>query len=174
MVQMPCFLLTTARPDGLMKRTAPGRLSPPQRTVLRVLLVDDNPSLLLLLAEDLRLQCEVLEAGSYAQALPLLEGGVDAVVTDYDLGDAQSGLDLLRDARTRAPAAARLLITGSRSSAQFEGAVADGLVQALLWKPLGSGALHEAMTRLLGCAPEGTATFSPRDAGQDDRPSKHN
>jgi PAS domain S-box-containing protein len=96
-----------------------------RRAVVRLLLVEDDAGVRAATAMLLRLEgYEVLAAGSVREALDLAarpESHPDLVVTDYHLGDGETGLQVLealRDACGRTLSA--VLITGDTSSAVRE------------------------------------------------------
>jgi CheY-like chemotaxis protein len=121
--------------------------------VTRALVVDDNPHLLSVLAEELRAAFEVIEASTYAEAAGQLQSGIAAIVTDLDLGPGNSGLDLLREARARRPEVARVLVTGSAGDQRIETALLDGTVQEFFSKPWRSGAVRDAVAKLFQGTP---------------------
>jgi DNA-binding NtrC family response regulator len=81
-----------------------------------VLLVEDDPLLLqttaVLLSDS---GCDVLRACSAAEAMSLLEAGPvpPVVVTDVNLADGTSGLDLARTISERWPATRVLIVSGA-------------------------------------------------------------
>jgi CheY-like chemotaxis protein len=91
------------------------RLKPENWPRPRVLLVEDDVLVRLLVAEGLRQErFEVLEAASAEEALSLLDSGVvvDVVFTDIQMPGAQNGLDLARLTRERHPGIGLLLTSG--------------------------------------------------------------
>ncbi|HEV7436782.1 MAG TPA: PAS domain-containing protein, partial [Pseudorhizobium sp.] len=80
----------------------------------RVLLVEDEPLILWATADMLHeLGCEVLEASSAEEALPLLEqGGIDVLISDLGL-PGMTGEDLCREVRQRWPSVAIIFATGA-------------------------------------------------------------
>ncbi|AUH33476.1 PAS-domain containing protein [Paracoccus tegillarcae] len=105
---------------------------------LIVLLVDDDDQLreaLVALLDGWGVS--VLQAGSYAEALTLLdEAGIvpDALLLDYQLGEGETGLDLAREIEARYGRRPGRIISADRSPALVEACLAEGL--ALLQKPL--------------------------------------
>jgi len=73
-------------------------------TALRILVVEDQPLLLLDLADQLA-ECghHALTAGSARTAARLLDTDIDALVTDIELGDGPDGLALARLAAQARP-----------------------------------------------------------------------
>ena len=90
--------------------------------LLRVLLVDDNASVLrFLVSAFTSTHCQVMTASTAEQAIELLgAGGFDLVVSDIKM-PGLSGLDLLRAVKSREPRTPVVLITGvpSVNSAVF-------------------------------------------------------
>jgi response regulator RpfG family c-di-GMP phosphodiesterase len=84
--------------------------------ILRVLVVDDHPSILRFLAASFSASgCVIAEAGTAEQALELLrDGRYDLVVSDIKM-PGLSGLDLLRAVKRRQPGTPVVLITGAPS-----------------------------------------------------------
>ena len=80
----------------------------------RVLLVDDEPSIRLTLAEFLRREgFEPLAAADAAQGAALFreDGGVDVAVVDINL-PGRNGIELLRELRELDPSVPVIVITG--------------------------------------------------------------
>ena len=86
----------------------------PSGVPARVLVVDDEPSIRLLLRVNLELDGhEVLEAGSLSAAREsIARGGVDVVVLDLHLGGERS-TDLVAECHSAEPTVPVLLVTGS-------------------------------------------------------------
>jgi len=73
-------------------------------TALRILVVEDQPLLLLDLADQLtEYGHHVLTAGSARTAARLLDNNIDALITDIELGDGPDGLALARLAAQARP-----------------------------------------------------------------------
>jgi putative two-component system response regulator len=100
-----------AAPPPLAATTGSGDEALP--TLRRILLVDDEPGVLASLAAMLeRNRFEVVAAGDAIQARALLEEGpVDVVITDIAMPEV-SGLDLLREVRSRPDPPEVLMMTG--------------------------------------------------------------
>ncbi len=115
----------------------------------RVLVVENNPEVLsLVTAMVSSLNCNVMSAASVDEARQcLLDGTVDAIITDLVLGDGD-GLELIRELRDRGDDVPALMISSYaspelRTTAQSAGA-AD-----LLAKPFRMERLSEALRRVL-------------------------
>lgn len=80
---------------------------------LRILAVEDQPLLLLDLADQLT-QCghDVLTAGSARTAARLLDARIDALITDIELGDGPDGLALARLAAQDRPGLPIIVVSG--------------------------------------------------------------
>lgn len=102
----------------------------------RILIVDDDELFRRSLARRLRGKVILFVAASAAEARPVIAAEeLDAVVTDYDLGTAETGLDLLRDLAAGRPQVRRILMTGGLP----QGLKPDeGLCEAVLEKPFDS------------------------------------
>jgi len=117
----------------------------------RVLLVDDEPSIRLTLAEFLRREgFEPLAAADAAQGSALFgeDGGVDVAVVDINL-PGRSGIELLRELRERDPRVPVIVITGEPNVSQLPDIVRAGAYDFLA-KPV----LKESITRAVARAAE--------------------
>ncbi|MBW8461613.1 HD domain-containing phosphohydrolase [Acidovorax sp.] len=101
-----------------------------------VLCVDDEPSILAALKRVLRSEdCQVLQAGSGAEALTLLEQHpVDVVVSDMRM-PAMDGAQLLAQVRQRWPHTARVLLTGYADMNATITAINEGQIYRYIHKP---------------------------------------
>lgn len=109
----------------------PADLPPPSQRV--VLLVDDDDLVRRALARGLKREFAVLEVSSYHGALEVLDQeAVDALVTDYELGDGLDGVALLGETRRRWPHVRRVLVTGSTTPPKK---VAGSPWEAMFLKP---------------------------------------
>jgi CheY-like chemotaxis protein len=115
---------------------------------LRILLVDDEPALLRLMARALKAAgIETLSARSGREALGLLRTqSLDAMITDIGMPELD-GMTLLRATRQVAPELPVIVITGDTTEATAERAGQLGAV-ALLLKPLHLGELVELSLRV--------------------------
>ena len=77
-----------------------------------VLFVDDDALVLRGLARLLRREFEVVTAANAADAIAKISDDLHAVATDHDLGPGGDGRAVLAEARLRAPAAPRILMSG--------------------------------------------------------------
>jgi two-component system, NtrC family, response regulator HydG len=133
-----------------MPRTRAARPAPPPAASgPRILVVDDSPDTLELIQRNLASQGHVVHtAASAADALALLDAmAVDLVVTDVRM-PGLSGIDLVREVRTRHPGIELIVITGY--------ATIEGAVEALqlgawdyLAKPFTDEELFQAVRRVL-------------------------
>src|SRR5437899_3999728 len=121
-------------------------LAPSPVAPLRILAVDDEPTVLEALADTLGEDGHrVLTAGSGREALTLLDGGerVDVVITDLGM-PGMTGWELARALRTRQPDLPVGLISGWTSSADFSAEEASH-VAFVIAKPYTLGALRTAL-----------------------------
>ncbi len=114
-----------------------------------VLVVEDNPSMRLILKHVLKTEYEVRLASSVDEALQVAqERPFDALVLDIQLGEARTGIDLLQllrqmPAYREVPAVVCTASVGVRASALEAGF--DEYVE----KPFSITQLHEALARVL-------------------------
>lgn len=115
----------------------------------RILVVDDEPSIVELLAEYLRARGhEVVIAGNGEVALDRLErGGVDVVLTDMKMPEL-GGLELLSRIRERGYPVATILMTGYGTIDSAIRAMKDG-AQDYLLKPFKLREVHAAIARAI-------------------------
>ncbi|MDT7687779.1 MAG: hypothetical protein QOE46_538 [Acidobacteriota bacterium] len=114
----------------------------------RVLIVDDEPSIRLTLAEFLRRAgFEPLVASDAAQAVELFAAGesVDVAVVDINL-PGRSGIELLRELSARAPEVPVIMITGEPNISQLPEIVRAGAYDFLA-KPVVKDAITRAVAR---------------------------
>jgi signal transduction histidine kinase len=124
-------------------------LTPSPAAPLKILVVDDEPTVLEALADTLIEDGHtVLRAGSGRDALALLDGGerVDVVITDLGM-PGMTGWALARALRTRWPDLPVGLISGWTSSADFSAEEASH-VAFVVAKPYTLGALRTALAPL--------------------------
>lgn len=132
-----------------------------QNSRLELLLVDDDPRLRRVFSSELARSFEVRVADGYRQAVGMLDTGwaPAVVVSDWDLGDGPSGMELLQHCRSRLPSSVRMLVSGHASQQMFRDAVRQGVAHSFLCKPFERGELTGALRRLLkqhsGAAPKG-------------------
>ena len=115
------WLPVSSEPVGMDAVVEPAGLSPDGRRAV-VLLIDDEEVVRHATAEMLaEAGYGVIQAGGAADALELLNGGVEieAVVTDYAM-PGQTGAELARQLRTLRPELPILLITGYAAIAEDE------------------------------------------------------
>jgi CheY-like chemotaxis protein len=123
-----------------------------------VLLVDDEPTVRLVLAQELAEEgFEVVDAADGAAALALLDRPVpvDLLVSDLAM-PGMDGVALIREARRRCPGLPAILLTGYAGEAAamaVGGALDRDGTFALLRKPVTGAALADQVAALLGPAP---------------------
>jgi DNA-binding NtrC family response regulator len=112
-----------------------------------VLCVDDDPRILHALKSALNRRYNVVCAGSGAQALELLaKQSVQIILLDQRMPE-MSGLELLRQARTVAPNAIRVLLTGYSDLNAVVSSINEGEVFRLLSKPWSNEVLLATLAR---------------------------
>lgn len=101
----------------------------------RVLCVDDEPHVLRALTWLLGGQFEVSTATNAADALELVQkNDYDVVISDQRMPGV-TGVEFLRDVRSRAPRAMRILLTGYSDLEAMEGSANEGEVFRFVTKP---------------------------------------
>lgn len=117
----------------------------------RVLAVDDEPNILSALRRTLRARgFEVITAEDGPPALEVLRREtVDAIVSDMRM-PLMNGADFLREARSIAPGAVRILLTGYSDMASTVRAVNEGEVLRYLSKPWDDRELEQALREGIG------------------------
>jgi DNA-binding NtrC family response regulator len=117
-------------------------------TPARVLVVDDERLVRWAIAETLGAKgCDVIEAGDAQSALRLAAEGVDLVLLDLHLPDAND-LSVLARMRLRAPETPVILMTVFSTPAAVEGAAAYGV--PVLRKPFDLADVSALVERALG------------------------
>jgi CheY-like chemotaxis protein len=111
---------------------------------LTVLVVEDDEAVARVTRRQLLyLGCEAAIVANVGQALRALERNeFDAVVTDYDLGEATTGLDLLERLAKEWPQIGRVLYSGSNRVRESH------VVQVALEKPACAHQLRRALARV--------------------------
>lgn len=113
----------------------------------QILVVDDEHLLLQHMVRELSDGYRVLPAGSFEEALSILDGRpeLSAVVSDWCLGGGGSGIDLLARVQQQDPACARLLVSGYPESEALATAMAQGVVHQFMGKGWRRGDLLQAV-----------------------------
>ena len=134
----------------------------------RVLVVDDEPMLRRTLGRELEGSFDVVMAADDAEALRVLHGTeeIAAVVSDYNLGTAADGLDVLRAARNLWPSCVRVLVSGSVPKELVAEVLQQGVVHAAFEKPWDCGAVKAVLEQRVLGAKAGSGTVSDLVAGQ--------
>jgi ActR/RegA family two-component response regulator len=117
-----------------------------------VLVVEDDTTFRSTLARDLGLRGHtVAVAGSVDEALTALaKSRFEVLLTDLRLGD-RDGIDLLKRARTVAPATRSILMSGFASARDYQRAIELGAVRVLC-KPFSSAELNQAIEHARDCS----------------------
>jgi len=115
---------------------------------VRILLVDDDETVLRSLGRSLRADgVDVVQVQGAREALDLLDGTLDAVVSDQYLSPGPTGIWLLENVMHRRPDIPRVLFSGQRVP-HAESLVQIGLVQAFLRKPVRAADVLRAIADL--------------------------
>ena len=122
----------------------------PRKGRRTVLLVDDDPFMLAVLAEMLADEpYRVLSAASGEEALELLRREpVEVILCDQSM-PGMSGTEMLSRAATLYPQTVRLMLTGQQDLAGVEAAVQSGVADAHYAKPVSAKSLRECMAEAL-------------------------
>ncbi len=124
---------------------------PAQRAHDTVLVVDDEPSVRMLIVDILQdLGLHVLEAADSAAGLALLqsEAPIDLLISDVGLPGGMNGRQMAEAGRANRPALRVLFLTGYAQAAVFGGGqLEDGV--AVMTKPFNIDTLSERVTQLL-------------------------
>jgi CheY-like chemotaxis protein len=137
--------------DGEVMGETESTLTPQARDGETVLVVDDEPTVRMLVMDILEgLGYAALEAGDGAAGLRILESDarVDLLITDVGLPGGMNGRQLADAARTRRPDLRILFITGYAENAVLShGHLAHGM--HVLTKPFSMDAMSQRITDLL-------------------------
>lgn len=112
------------------------------RKILRILLVDDRPAVLLTYRMILQQQGhEVTAVPSYGDAVASLDAcSFDLLLCDLGLGDNRNGFDVIEHAREKVPGIRAVLLTGFADQEVAEQAAERGVT--VLFKPVN---VHELL-----------------------------
>ena len=110
-----------------------------------VLFVDDERRVLTSMRAMVRRDYEVLLANSGAEALDVLrDADVDVIVSDQRM-PGMTGVEVLKQVKTLAPRAMRILLTGYADLQAIEASINEGEVFRYLTKPCATDVLREAI-----------------------------
>jgi two-component system cell cycle response regulator len=153
--ELEAFLPAAAPAAPAPSRAAPMTTAPQaapgaQASEATVLLVDDDPFMLAVLADMLGDEpLRVLSAASGREALALLEReAVEVILCDQDM-PGMSGTEVLAQVAARHPRTVRLMLTGQKDLAQIEAALRSGVADAHYAKPVSAASLRERMREAL-------------------------
>jgi len=119
-------------------------------SVRRLLLVDDEPNVLKALRRVFHKECEIACATSAEEGLRLLrEADYGVVLTDQKM-PGTSGVAFLEQVRRTYPDTMRLMLTGYSELEAIIGAINQGAVYKLLFKPWDEDALRAAVREAFG------------------------
>src|SRR6185295_1022360 len=137
-----------AHGPGRFGRTRGGRLSPPAGSKTRILIVDDEPSVLLETAASLKRHYDPLTAASAEEAERILsQQRVDLLLTDLKL-PGKDGLALLELAKAANPDLPVVVMSGHGSIEDAVKAIRLGAAD-FVEKPFGPDRLHVTVERAL-------------------------
>ena len=132
---MQATIRKTPRPDAHPTLGGTGPVMNVTRYKCSVLVVDDDPQVLAILAAELGTDFDLLTACSAEQARSILtERNVDILLTDLQLQD-ESGLRLLEWVRRTTPRTSRVLLTGTARLEDAVDAINQTQVHRLVLKP---------------------------------------
>jgi two-component system cell cycle response regulator len=142
----PPFAAPATTTTTTAAQPAPGA-RPAEATVL---LVDDDPFMLAVLADMLDDEpLRVLSAASGDDALALLEReAVEVILCDQDM-PGMRGTEVLAQVAARHPRTVRLMLTGQKDLAEIEAALRSGVADAHYAKPVSAAGLRERMREAL-------------------------
>jgi CheY-like chemotaxis protein len=113
----------------------------------RVLIVEDNAILAIVLARILESGFTTARASTVAEGLARLdEAPFDVILCDFALDDGD-GAALLEAARRKQAAAIRVIMSGGYVPG-LEALESDGVVEAALWKPITRDSFEAAIARV--------------------------
>lgn len=113
-----------------------------------VLVVDDEEALRRALQRELA-EFEVIGCGSFLEAVDYLSPDLGAVVSDCNMGPGPGGVQLLEEAKHRAPNARRVLVTGGMSDDEASQLISSGLAHRVIHKPHDFGQVRAALVDAL-------------------------
>jgi serine/threonine-protein kinase len=136
-----------------------------------VLFVDDDERILAALRVVFRQEYDVQTAADGEAALEILRrGGIQVIVSDQRM-PGMTGVELLRKARTVAPNAIRVLLTGYTDLASLVGSINQGEITRFVMKPWDNDELRQSIAEAvqaaaqLAAAPPPAKPEAPRSAG---------
>ena len=164
-----------AKAQALAKQAPPAATSAPGRQAaprLRVLFVDDEERILNAVRALFRQEYEVTTAAGGEAALAALKQGDFHVIVSDQRMPGVTGVELLRQARTLAPNAVRILLTGYTDLAALVGSINQGEIFKFVMKPWDNEDLRKAVAEaarialeLAASAPAPAKPENPRSAG---------
>jgi two-component system cell cycle response regulator len=125
----------------------------PQAVRPTILLVDDDPFMLAVLADMLDDEpVRVLTAASGPEALALIEREPVEVILCDQCMPGMRGTEVLAQVAARTPRTVRLMLTGQQDLAEIESALRSGLADAHYAKPVAAASLRQHMREALARA----------------------
>jgi response regulator RpfG family c-di-GMP phosphodiesterase len=128
--------------EGLSGSGKPGTTKP------LILVVDDEPLQRRAMVRVFGQAFEVLTAGSHSEAQRVLADYPDicVVITDCNMEEARSGIDLLYEVYRNLPEIGRILVSGTVDEYDAQELLARGVVNAVFRKPWDRVELLKAVT----------------------------
>lgn len=128
----------------------PAAIPPAQAARPTILLVDDDPFMLAVLADMLGEEpVRVLSAASGPEALALLEREpVEVILCDQAM-PGMNGTEVLAQVAARHPRTVRLMLTGQQDLAEIDAALRSGVLDAHYAKPVSASSLRQRMREAL-------------------------
>lgn len=147
---LPAAAPTTAAPAAPAQAAVPAAIPQAHAAQPTVLLVDDDPFMLAVLADMLGDEpVRVLSAASGPEALALLEREpVEVILCDQAM-PGMNGTEVLAQVAARHPRTVRLMLTGQQDLAEIETALRTGVADAHYAKPVSASSLRERMREAL-------------------------
>lgn len=140
----------TAPAAAVPASPAPASIPAPQSGQPTILLVDDDPFMLAVLADMLAGEpVRVLSAPSGPEALALLEReAVEVILCDQAM-PGMTGTEVLAQVATSHPRTVRLMLTGQQDLAEIDAALRSGVLDAHYAKPVSASSLRERVREAL-------------------------
>ena len=111
----------------------------------KILFVDDEPNVLAAFQRQLRRQFEVETAPSGREGLALLQKARDYAVVVADMRMPEmNGVEFLKEVKTAAPEAVRIMLTGNADQGTAIEAINQGRIFSFLHKPCPTGKTHRS------------------------------
>ncbi len=100
----------------------------------RILIIDDEPGNRRMMTTALEDEFEIVTAGNGEEGLSRLDGGLSVILCDERM-PGMSGIEVLRQARSKCEDVSRVLVTAYPDRRVLSGAINEGGVRRYLEKP---------------------------------------